>query len=445
MRKDDVALVVDGHDEEQRQQDGRNEYTAQGRADEVKAALDEAVPLAGQVILEGQHEDLFAEERLCLDVGHRCADEVWHEGDVPDMRLDLLDEVLQCLFLEARCRDDDILDAGVAHDGLCVLHLAVEQEFLRDALGDWMVVDDARHVVAVAEVVLEEAQHALGCPPGADQDDGLIEEVGFLQKKTHEIAREEDEAHDKDGKEYRVEARERYALLEQKEQDDAADHTVDDGAEDLAHRVEQGLHLGVDLAPCQEYKEDQRHPDVDVGTRDPVDDIPVPDPQCQFLGGDDGGVVGHHEDEWYKETCVFFCHLCTSQSIAVAADFAQQERTALFQPVLMLQERDVLLMVVDVVVLQPYIEQALTHEAEDARLIGIPAGDVDALLEFAENGKEPAAVGVKEIAAHDAHVEHVRPAAIHDGLEGRHIRRELLGYDLLGQVEAFGVMGMVVV
>lgn len=47
MRKDDVALVVDGHDEEQRQQDGRNEYTAQGRADEVKAALDEAVPLAG--------------------------------------------------------------------------------------------------------------------------------------------------------------------------------------------------------------------------------------------------------------------------------------------------------------------------------------------------------------------------------------------------------------
>ena len=111
----------------------------------------------------------------------------------------------------------------------------------------------------------------------------------------------------------------------------------------------------------------------------------------------------------------------------------------------MLQKRDVLLMVVDVVVLQPYIEQALTHEAEDARLIGIPAGDVDALLEFAENGKEPAAVGVKEIAAHDEHVEHVRPTAVHDGLEGRHIRRELLGDDLLGQVEALSVMGMVVV
>ena len=71
-------------------------------------------------------------------------------------------------------------------------------------------------------------------------------------------------------------------------------------------------------------------------------------------------------------------------------------------------------MVVDMVVLQPYIEQALTHEAEDARLIGIPASDVDALLEFAENGKEPAAIGVKEVAAHDEHVEHVRPAAVHD-------------------------------
>ena len=308
VRKDDVALVVDGHDQEERQQDGRNEDAAKGRADEVKTALDEAVPLAGQVILEGQHEDLFAEERLCLDASHRCADEVRHEGDVPDMRLDLLDEVLQCLFLEARCRDDDVLDAGVAHDGLCVLHLAVEQEFLRDALGDRMVIDDARHVVAVAEVVLEEAQHALGRPPGADQDDGLVEEVGFLQEKAHEIAREEDEAHDKDGEEYRVEARERYALLEQEEQDDAADHAVDDGAEDLAHRVEQGLHLRVDLAPCQEYKEDQRHPDVDVGTRDPVDDGPVPEPERQILGGDDGCVVGRHEDERYEEACVFRFH-----------------------------------------------------------------------------------------------------------------------------------------
>lgn len=215
MRKDDVALVVDGHNQEERKQDGRNEDAAKGRADEVKAALDEAVPFAGQVILEGQHEDLFAEERLCLDASHRGADEVWDEGDVPDMRLNLLDEVLQGFFLEARRCDDDVLDTRVAHDGLCVFHLAVEQEFLRDALGNRMVVDDARHVVAVAEVVLEEAQHALGCPPGADQDDGLVEEVGFLQEQAHEIAREEDEAHNKDGKEYRVEARKRDALLEQ--------------------------------------------------------------------------------------------------------------------------------------------------------------------------------------------------------------------------------------
>ena len=128
MRKDDMALVVDGHDQEQGQQNGQNKDAAEDCADEIKAALDEAVPLAGQVVLQSQHEDLFAEKRLRLDAGHRGADEVWHEGDVLHMRLDLLDEVLQGFFLEARCRDDDILDAGIAHDGLGVLHLAVEQE-----------------------------------------------------------------------------------------------------------------------------------------------------------------------------------------------------------------------------------------------------------------------------------------------------------------------------
>ena len=102
-------------------------------------------------------------------------------------------------------------------------------------------------------------------------------------------------------------------------------------------------------------------------------------------------------------------------------------------------------MIVDVVVLQPYIEQALAHEAEDARLVGVPAGDVDALLEFAEDGEEPAAVSVEEIAAHDEHVEHVRPGAVHDGLEGRHISGILLGDDLLGEVEAIGVVSVVVV
>lgn len=98
-----------------------------------------------------------------------------------------------------------------------------------------MVVDDAGHVVTVAEVVLEEAQDALCCPASTDQDDGPVEEMGFLQEQAHEVAREEDEAHDEDGEEYRIEARERNALLEQEEQDDAADHAVDDGAEDLVH------------------------------------------------------------------------------------------------------------------------------------------------------------------------------------------------------------------
>lgn len=197
--EDDMAFVVDGDNQEQGQQDGRYQDAAECGEDDIEAALDEAVPLAGEVVLEGQHQDLFAEEGLCLDAGHRGADEVRHEGDVPDVGLDLLDEVLQGFFLEARRSDDDVLDAGIAHDGLGVFHLAVEQEFLRDALGDRMIVDDAHHIVAVAEVAVEEAQDALGRLARADQDDGLIEQVRFLQEEAHEVAHDEDREDDEDG------------------------------------------------------------------------------------------------------------------------------------------------------------------------------------------------------------------------------------------------------
>lgn len=309
--EDDMALVVDGDDEEEGQQDGRYQDAAEYGEEDIEAALDKAVPLAGQVVLEREHQDLFAEEGLRLDAGHRGADEVWHEGDVPDVGLDLLDELLKGFFLEARRGDDDVLDAGVAHDGLGISHLAVKAELLRDALGDWMVVDDARHIVAVAEVILEEAQHALGRPAGTDQDDGPVEEMCFLQEEAHEVACEEDKAHDEDGEQYRVEARERDALLKEEEQDDAANRSVDDGAEDLANGVEQGLHLRVDLTPCQEYKEDQRHPDVDVGAWDPVDDRPVPEPECQILSGNDSRVIGQYEDERYEKACAFRFHLRT--------------------------------------------------------------------------------------------------------------------------------------
>lgn len=249
MGKDDMPLVVDRDKQDKCQQDRRDQDTAENRADQIEAALDEAVPPAGQIVLEGQHENLFAEEDLRLDACHRRADEVRHESDVADMRLDFLDEILERLFLEARRGDDDVLDAGIAHDGLSIFHLAVEAELLRDAFRYRMVIDNAHHVISIAEVILEEAQHALCRPAGADQDDRPVEEMRFLQEPSHEIAHDEDGADDEDEKKHRINTGEHDTLLEQEEQDDAADSTVNDRTEYPAHGVKPRLHLGVDPSP----------------------------------------------------------------------------------------------------------------------------------------------------------------------------------------------------
>lgn len=130
VREDDVTFVVDGDDEDEAQQDWRDDDAAADGADEVKHALDGAVAAAREVVFHREHEDLFAEEGLRLDAGHRGADEVGHEGDALHVGLDLLDEVLQGFFFEARGRDDDVLDARVAHDALRVFHFTIKQEFL---------------------------------------------------------------------------------------------------------------------------------------------------------------------------------------------------------------------------------------------------------------------------------------------------------------------------
>lgn len=130
VREDDVAFVVDGDDEDEAHQDWRDDDAAADGADEVEHALDGAVAAAREVVFHREHENLFAEEGLRLDAGHRGADEVGHEGDALHVGLNLLDEVLQGFFLEARGRDDDVLDARVAHDALRVFHFTIKQEFL---------------------------------------------------------------------------------------------------------------------------------------------------------------------------------------------------------------------------------------------------------------------------------------------------------------------------
>lgn len=89
--ENDMPLIVDGHDNRQGNENRRDQDAAKNRADEVKSAFDEAVPMAREVVLDREHEDLFAEQDLGLDTGHRGADEVRHAGDVAHIGLNLLD------------------------------------------------------------------------------------------------------------------------------------------------------------------------------------------------------------------------------------------------------------------------------------------------------------------------------------------------------------------
>lgn len=130
--ENDMPLIVDGHDNRQGNENRRDQDAAKNRADEVKSAFDEAVPMAREVVLDREHENLFAEQDLGLDTGHWGADEVRHAGDIAHIGLNLFNEVLQLLFFQPRCRDNDILNAGITHDGLGLVKSAVEQEFLGD-------------------------------------------------------------------------------------------------------------------------------------------------------------------------------------------------------------------------------------------------------------------------------------------------------------------------
>lgn len=126
MGEDDVALVADGDHDGQRDEDWRDQDAADGRADEVEDALDDAVATAGEVVPHVEHEDFFAEEHFGLGADHRGADEVWRKGDVAHVGLYLGDELLELVAVHARCGDDDVLDAGVADDGFGVGDFAVE-------------------------------------------------------------------------------------------------------------------------------------------------------------------------------------------------------------------------------------------------------------------------------------------------------------------------------
>ena len=131
--------------------------------------------------------------------------------------------------------------------------------------------------------------------------------------------------------------------------------------------------------------------------------------------------------------------------ISPAKEFPFEEGAAFFNPVLFFHERNVLFGVVDVVVFEPDVEEEFADEAVNAGFVGIPACDVDALFDFKEDAEEPLHVGVVEVAAHDEHVEHVGPGAVHDFFKGRQVFGALFLNDRFRQVQAVAVMGVVVV
>lgn len=260
MGEDDVAFVADGDHDGQCDEDRRNEDAAEGRADEVEDALDDAVATARKVVPHVEHEDFFAEEHFCLSADHRGADEVGRKGDVAHVGLYLGDELLELVAVHAWCSDDDVLDAGVADDGLGIGDFAVEQEARGDLLGKRVVVDEADDVVAVAEVIPVIAQDALGRLARADEDDGLVEQMALLDERLGEVANQVEIWHQEDDEESDEEARGQQARGGEINDNETGHKAVEHGEEDVARRIEDGVHLPVGMGLSEEQDEDQRYP-----------------------------------------------------------------------------------------------------------------------------------------------------------------------------------------
>lgn len=304
MREDDVAFVADGDHDGQCDEDRRNQDAADGRADEVEDALDDAVATAREVVPHVEHEDFFAEENFCLDADHRGADEVRRKGDVAHVGLYLGDELLELVAVHARRGDDDVLDAGVADDGLGVGNFAVEQEARGDFLGERGVVDEADDVVAVAEVALVVAQDALGGLARADEDDGLVEEVALLDEFLGGVADQVEVRHQEHDEEADEEPRGMGACGREVDEHQAGHEAVEHGEEDVARGVEDGVHLPIGMALPEEQDEDHRDPEVEVLRRDGVRHDLVIDQVMEtkglLLGQQEGDVVEQDEQDWVE-------------------------------------------------------------------------------------------------------------------------------------------------
>lgn len=110
-----------------------------------------------------------------------------------------------------------------------------------------MVVDDARDVVAVAEVHAEEAQDALGRLACTDKDDRRVEQMGLFEEEPQGIAQAEDHEDHEDAEQAHVETRDEHAFLEKIKKRNAGHDAVEQCVEDFFRGIQKRLHLGIDL------------------------------------------------------------------------------------------------------------------------------------------------------------------------------------------------------
>ena len=123
-------------------------------------------------------------------------------------------------------------------------------------------------------------------------------------------------------------------------------------------------------------------------------------------------------------------------------ELARDEEAALAHPVLFLEEGYILFTVRDTVFLQPDVEHQLADEPVDTGFIGRIAADVHPVLNLEQDVEHPLAVGVVEVFAHDEHVKHMRPGALHDGIMCLDVFRIIRANDFVKGLQAFCMMGV---
>ena len=73
--------------------------------------------------------------------------------------------------------------------------------------------------------------------------------------------------------------------------------------------------------------------------------------------------------------------------------------------------------VTDMVCLQPYIQKTLRQETEDSSIVSGVGGNIQQLLCFKQNVKEPVAILVEKVPSHNKHIQDMCLPSAHQFFE----------------------------